>query len=493
MRTLPFAVRRVVAFDLLDGSELVHHGGIARGLVVVRHAARATEVALAPAWVEFVDVPVLADAKVVAMSMPKLTRQIVADPRLALMLALGYSSGLPILLIFSTQSAWLREAGVSRSAIGLMSWCALAYSFKFVWAPFIDRFDPPGLARRLGRRRGWMLLAQLGTAAGLCGLSLGNPAANLSWNIAFAFLTAFFAATLDATVDGWRIDAAPPERQGVMTAVYSLGYRLAMICAGAGALYIADFASWRAAYLTTASLTLVGIAGCLLSPRLDRAAPPAGRAALGSSFVEPLGDLIRRHGLALIAILALVALYRLPDFVSGVMANPLYIDLGFTKSDIATVSKLYGVWIGIAGAFAGGLAVSRIGLMPGLMIGGVAASLSHLSLALLAVSGARLDLLTLAVSTESFASGFAGAALIAYMSSLVSPAYAATQYALLSSLYALPGKFVGGLSGIMVDAFGYPRFFVATALIGAPVAILCIVVWRGEVRGRGAVGATQPG
>jgi PAT family beta-lactamase induction signal transducer AmpG len=427
------------------------------------------------------------------MSMPKLTRQIVADPRLALMLVLGYSSGLPILLIFSTQSAWLREAGVSRSAIGLMSWCALAYSFKFVWAPFIDRFDPPLLARRLGRRRGWMLLAQIGTAAGLYGLSYGNPATNLPWNIAFAFFTAFSAATLDVTIDGWRIDAAPPERQGMMTAVYSLGYRLAMICAGAGALYIADFASWRAAYLTMAALTLIGIAGCLLSPRLDRAATRAGRAALGSAFVEPLGDLVRRHGLALIAILALVALYRLPDFVSGVMANPLYIDLGFTKSDIATVSKLYGVWIGIAGAFAGGLAVNRIGLMPGLMIGGVAASVSHLSLALLAVSGARLDLLTLAVSTESFASGFAGAALIAYMSSLVSPAYAATQYALLSSLYALPGKFVGGLSGIMVDAFGYPRFFVATALIGAPVAILCILVWRGEVRGRRAVGATQPG
>src|SRR5271155_5721875 len=372
-------------------------------------------------------------------------RGILRAPRLALMLALGFSSGLPFLLIFSTQSAWLREAGVSRSAIGLMSWCALAYSFKFAWAPFIDGFDPPGLGRRLGRRRGWMLLAQIGTAAGLCGLSFGNPATNLPWNIAFAFFTAFSAATLDVTIDGWRIDAAPPERQGMMTAVYSLGYRLAVICAGA--LSIADFASWRAAYLTMAGLTLIGIAGCLLSPRLDRAAPPAGRAALGSSFVAPLGDLIRRHGLALVAILALVALYRLPDFVSGVMANPLYIDLGFTKSDIATVSKLYGVWIGIAGAFAGGVAVARLGLMPTLIIGGLAASLSHLSLALLALSGARLDLLTLAVSTESFASGFAGAALIAYMSSLVSPAYAATQYALLSSLYALPGKLVGGLSG----------------------------------------------
>ena len=208
-----------------------------------------------------------------------------------------------------------------------------------------------------------------------------------------------------------------------MSAVYQLGYRLAMLCAGAGALYIADFASWRAAYLAMAGLTLVGIGGCLMSPPLDRPRVAEGSraATFAVSFVEPLGDLLRRHGPALIVILVLVAIYRLPDFVSGVMANPLYIDLGFTKSDIATVSKLYGVWIGIAGAFGGGVAVARLGLMPSLILGGVAASSSHLTLALLAAHGASLPLLTLSVSAESFASGFAGAALIAYMSSLVSP------------------------------------------------------------------------
>jgi MFS transporter, PAT family, beta-lactamase induction signal transducer AmpG len=456
-----------------------------------------------------------------ARKLPPLS-EILRDKRLALMLALGFSSGLPFLLIFSTQSAWLREAGVSRSAIGLMSYCALAFTFKFAWSPFIDRYDSP-LSRALGRRRGWMILAQVGVGLGLAGLAFGAPAKTLAWSIGFAFLTAFAAATQDVTIDGWRIDAAPPERQGMMTAVYSLGYRLAMLCAGAGALYIADFASWKAAYLSMAGLTVVGMAGCLLSPRFDVAAatsspalppsplrgegaqsadeglaplgdrsqggarphpafghllPQAGEGAnLAAAFVGPVRDLVARHGAALVAILALVAIYRLPDFVSGVMANPLYIDLGFTKSDIATVSKLYGVWIGIAGAFGGGLAVSRLGLMPALMIGGLAASASHLSLAYLAASGARLDLLTLAVSVESFASGFAGAVLIAYMSSLVSPVFAATQYALLSSLYALPGKFVGGLSGFMVDAFGYPRFFIATALIGLPVVALCLVVW----------------
>jgi PAT family beta-lactamase induction signal transducer AmpG len=411
-------------------------------------------------------------------------REILRDPRLALMLALGFSSGLPFLLIFSTQSAWLREAGVSRSAIGLMSYAALAFTFKFAWAPFVDEYDPPLVGAWLGRRRGWMLTAQLGVAAGLSGLAFGAPAENLGWSITFAFLTAFAAASQDVTIDGWRIDAAPIERQGMMSASYQLGYRLALLCAGAGALYIADFASWRAACLAMAGLMLVGIGACLLSPPLDRPRVAEGSraATFASSYVEPLSDLLRRHGPALIGILMLVAIYRLPDFVSRVMAMPLYIDLGFTKSDIATVSKLYGVWIGIAGAFGGGVAVARLGLMPSLILGGVAASSSHLMLALLAAHGASLPLLTLSVSAESFASGFAGAALIAYMSSLVSPALAASQYALLSSLYALPSKLIGGLSGVMVDEFGYIRFFVATAAIGIPVVALSLTVWQMQGR-----------
>ncbi len=399
--------------------------------------------------------------------------KILRDPRLALMLALGFSSGLPFLLIFSTQSAWLREAGVTHTAIGLMSYAALAFSFKFLWAPLIDEWDPPLTGAWLGRRRGWMLWAQFLVAAGLIGLAFGNPSNSLAWNLGFAFLTAFAAASQDVTIDGWRIDAAPSERQGMMSAVYQLGYRLAMLSAGAGAFYLADFASWRAAYLAMSALTLIGIAGCLLSPRLDNP-KPAKRLA----FVEPLTELFSRYGATLVPVLALVAIYRLPDFVSGVMANPLYIDLGFSKSDIATVSKLYGVWIGMAGAFGGGLAVARLGLMPALLIGGVAASASHLSLAWLASQGAQLPWLTLSVSVESFASGFAGAALIAYMSSLTSPAFAATQYALLSSLYALPGKLIGGLSGAMVDEFGYVRLFVATAMIGLPVAALTLTAWR---------------
>ena len=358
-----------------------------------------------------------------------LAADIFSDPRLALMLALGFSSGLPIRLVFSTQSAWLRGAGVSLVDIGLISYVAFAYSLKFLWAPIIDARDVPVLARHLGRRRAWMLVAQIAIIIGLVGLSFGDPANALYWTIAFAFFLAFASASQDVVIDGFRIASAPPERQGVMSAAAQLGYSAALLCAGAGALYIAD--------------------------------------------------LVRRKGLAMIVpILLLVALYRLPDFVSGVMAYPLYVDLGFSLSDIATVTKLYGVIVSLIGVSAGGIAVTRLGLMPTMLIGGIAASLSHLSMALLAASGAKLSLLTLAISVENFASGFAGTALIAYMSSLTSPFFAATQYALLSSLYALPGKIIGGLSGLMAKEFGYPAFFVMTSTIGIPVVLLCLYVWH---------------
>jgi PAT family beta-lactamase induction signal transducer AmpG len=400
------------------------------------------------------------------------------------MLALGFSSGLPFLLVFSTQSAWLREAGVSRTEIGLLSYVALAYSFKFLWAPLIDRIDVPGL-RFLGRRRAWMLVAQASVMLGLVALAFGDPSDGLAWTVAAAFFVAFASATQDVVVDGWRIDAATPERQGMMSAAYQLGYRLALLCAGAGALYIADAAGWKAAYMVMALLMTIGIVACLLAPggSKQETAPNTPHAnfsirALGKIYAGPVADLVRRKSVLLVPILILVALYRLPDFVSGVMANPLYIDLGFSKSDIATVSKVYGVWVGIAGAFAGGVVVLRLGLMPALFLGGIAASASHLSLAWLASSGARLDILTVAISVENFASGFAGTALISYMSSLTSPEFAAAQYALLSSLYALPGKLVGGLSGLMADSFGYPVFFVMTSTIGIPVALLCLAVWR---------------
>src|SRR4051794_20103015 len=235
-----------------------------------------------------------------------------------------------------------------------------------------------------------------------------------------------------------------------------------------------------------ACLTGFGMIGTLLAPSPDETARRRNL-SFASAVIEPLQDLFARKGLLLIPILLLVGLFRLPDFVAGVMANPLYIDLGFAKTDIANVSKLYGVWVGIAGAFGGGLALTRLGLWPTLLIGAVFASASHLMLAWLAVAGARLDLLTLAISVENFASGFAGAALIAYMSGLTSPGFAATQYALLSSLYALPGKFIGGFSGAVVDRWGYPTLFTTTALIAVPLVVLCLIVRRDTMQAKESI------
>ena len=415
-----------------------------------------------------------------------LTRGDLADPRVILMLALGYSAGLPFLLVFGTLSTWLRESGVPLTTIGLFSYLALAYSFKFLWSPLVDAFDVPLLSRWVGRRRAWMMSCQALVAAGLIGIALSDPAANIAVTASFAFLVAFGAATQDVVIDGWRIDAAPTSRQGLMAASYQLGYRLALICAGAGALYIAEFVNWRAAYFTMAALMGVGLVASLLAPIVDRSAesdeeglakavpPSAWRFA--DAVVAPLSDLFLRHGIPLVGILVLVALYRLPDFVAGVMASPLYIDLGFSKAQIASVSKLYGVWIGILGAFAGGLAIPALGLRRTLLIGAVAGAGSNLMFTWLAIEGARVDLLILAISIDNFSGSFAGTALIAYMSGLTGTGFAATQYALLSSLYALPGKLIGGVSGFMVEAFGYPTFFALTAGIGLPVVLLCLLI-----------------
>jgi MFS transporter, PAT family, beta-lactamase induction signal transducer AmpG len=408
-------------------------------------------------------------------------RDVVTDGRIALMLPLGFSSGLPILLVFSTLSTWLREAGISLTVIGMMSWVALAYSLKFLWAPIVDRYDVPVLSNLLGRRRGWMALAQLGVAAGLIGMAASNPQTGLPFTIVCAVLVAFASATQDVVIDGWRIDAAPTERQGMMAAALLLGYRLALITAGAGALYIAEFVNWPSAYLAMAALMGVGLIGTLLAPRIDEG-PARQRLPLAKAIVEPLSDLFRRKGLMLVPILALIACYRIPDYASGIMANPLYIDLGFSKADIANVSKLYGVWIGIIGAFAGGLALTRIGLWWTVLIGAVIAAGSNLMFSWLASGNATLWGLTLAISVDNFAGGFAGAALVAYMSGLTSPGFAATQYALLSSLYALPGKLIGGASGAVVEAYGYPVLFTSTAAIAIPLVILCFVVRRDTMK-----------
>ena len=420
------------------------------------------------------------------------------------MLFLGFSAGLPFLLVFGTLSAWLTQAGVARSTIGLLSWVGLAYSIKFFWAPVVDRLALPLLTRALGRRRSWMLLAQAGLMGGLCLIALGDPATNLSVIVWAALLVAFSSATQDIAIDAWRIEAAETELQGAMAAAYQLGYRIALLAAGAGALVMASRYDWSVAYFAMAALVGVGVVTTLLirepETKVDRAAlasearvtafiearphwPQPLRQAgawLTGAVVCPFLDFFTRNGVrTALLMLMFIGAFRLPDITMGVMANPFYLDMGYSLQQIAAVAKVYGVIMTIVGAALGGVAVFRLGLFTSLMIGGVLAMLTNLTFAALAlVPDPDVLGLTLVISAENLASGFAGSAFIAYLSSLTNTLYTATQYALFSSLFTLPGKLLAGGSGFVVEAAGYPIFFAYTAALGLPALLLVIGLRR---------------
>lgn len=417
---------------------------------------------------------------------PKLRWRDLADRRVALMIALAFGTGLPYLLVFSTLSIRLREAGVELHTIGMFSWLGLAYTLKFLWAPFVDAIDIPVLARRFGRRRAWLMVSQVFVAVALVGSGMSDPKTALWLTALFTFLAAFGSATQDIVTDAWRIDAAPDERQGIMVAAYQLGYRIALLAAGAGALYIAQFVDWRASYATMGALMSIGLIASYLAPVVDRPrdarldAPPQAvqRFDFGRAIREPLLDLHSRMGRVLVIVLVLCALYRMSDFLAGVMSGPLYVDLGFTKTQIANVTKVYGVIVSIIGAFAGGLFVARFGLFAAMIAGACTQAAAHLSFAWLSTQGASVSALIVAISIDNFSQSFAGTVLVTYMSGLTSAGFVATQYALLSSLYALPGKLVAGGSGFMVEAYGYAVFFCLTAAILIPVTALIFLVWR---------------
>lgn len=408
------------------------------------------------------------------------------------MLFLGFSAGLPLLLVFGTLSFWLREAGVNRTTIGYLSWVGLAYGFKWVWAPLVDRLPLPGLTNTLGRRRGWLLFAQLVVAAGIVGMALTDPRANLAPIVWCALLVAFGSATQDIALDAFRIESADTDRQAALAAAYQTGYRLAMIWAGAGALWIAaraevaDAASyqhgaWQAAYLAMAASMLVGVVTVLLSPEpARRELPPARNAAewLRGALVEPFADFISRYRWQAALILALIAVYRISDVVMGIMANPFYVDMGYTKDQVAAVSKVFGVIMTLAGAFVGGVLALRLGVMRVLMLGAVLSAASNLLFAWLATTGPDTTSLVFVISADNLASGIASAAFIAYLSGLTNVSYSATQYALFSSIMLLLPKWLAGFSGVFVDAYGYTTFFTATAMLGLPVLVLVALASR---------------
>jgi PAT family beta-lactamase induction signal transducer AmpG len=543
------------------------------------------------------------------------------------MVALGFSGSLPYFLVFDTLSAWFRASGISLDVIGFFSLVTLISSFKFLWAPFIDRTAVPVLTGWLGHRRSWMLACQLTIMVGLWLVSGSDPSRNLGTIAVFACLVGFGSATQDIAIDAWRIEAAGVSKQGAMAAAYQWGYRGGMIVAGAVPLLLAEVYNWNFSYAVMAVLMMVGILAVLAAPREERhvirpfdakGIPPApGREAiewvarlailaagalvlgsglaanagvlatvlgtfgasrardavlsawaspagvwvqvaavvvgfaviilatlplpgartrpgvyLSSALVDPLRDFFVRYRSAGGLILALICLYRIPDFVLNIM-NPFYLDLSYTLVEIAEVRKIFGVAMTMFGVFAAGLAVARYGLLRAMVVGALAGPVSNLLFIWLALQDHNLLALFAAIGLDNIAGGFAAVCLIAYMSSLTSAGFTATQYALFSSLYAIPGRLLASQSGRIVEGAarmadaggvfsglktlfedqapanfatalersgvtpaalgaGYVVFFSYTTLLGIFALILSVVLQRRHVREERLAGSAQP-
>jgi MFS transporter, PAT family, beta-lactamase induction signal transducer AmpG len=420
------------------------------------------------------------------------TIKVYGEPASLKMFFLGFAAGLPLLLVLGTLSFRLREAGVDRSTIGELSWVGLAYGFKWVWSPLVDRLPIPLLARALGRRRSWLLVSQLAIAAGLAWMAFLDPKLAIAPVVWAALLVAFASATQDIALDAYRIESATAERQAALAATYQAGYRIAMIWAGAGVLWIAaraevsnaanyDPSAWQTAYLVMAASMAVGMLTVLLSNEPVAAVLPPARNALDwlqQTLIQPFADFFARYRWHAALILGLIAVYRISDVVMGVMANPFYVDMGFTKVQVANVSKLYGLIMTIFGAFVGGSLAVRFGVMKVLFLGGVLSAITNLLFAWLAGQGANVNALIMVISADNLASGIASAAFIAYLSSLTNVQYSATQYAIFSSMMLLVPKWLAGFSGRVVDAHGYATFFTGTALMGVPVLLLVLLAMK---------------
>ena len=492
-------------------------------------------------------------------------------PRVVAMLFLGLSAGLPILLIFSSLSIWLREAGVERAAVTFFSWAALGYSFKFVWAPLIDKLPVPYLTRWLGRRRAWILVAQISIICAIALMAFTDPqagSASLTQMALAAVLLGFSSATQDIVIDAYRIESAEADLQAMMSATYIAGYRIGMLVAGAGALYLADifgsskaqyqYLAWQYSYLCMSAVMLIGVvttlvirepvitremetnhgtrfylgflllfvlavigfiltftysadmAGALktrlselfsnrhlagfvvetvrlglallvamLVARMSLQLRIADRQMVVSTYVDPIREFFSRFGSSVaILLLALVGLYRISDIVLGVISNVFYQDMGFSKSEIATTVKVFGLWMTILGGFLGGVLSFRFGVMRVLFLGAVLTVVTNLMFILLAQAGHNLPLLYLVISADNLTAGLASAAFIAFLSALTNIRFTAIQYAIFSSLMTLLPKIIGGYSGTMVDAIGYSRFFLVAAALGLPVLWLVSMAAR---------------
>lgn len=432
--------------------------------------------------------------------------KIYLEKRVAILFFLGFSAGLPILLVFSTLSFWLREAGVSRASIGFFSWIALAYAFKWIWSPFVDRLSIPLLTQWLGRRRSWLLISQISITSAIIGMAVSDPQQNLTFFVVCALIVAYSSATQDIVIDAFRIESAPEKFQAAMAAAYMTGYRLAMIMAGAGSLAIAalysdtdayQLSAWSTSYFVMAACMTVGIITTFvakepqyeskheqqlqasLSPNMNKKTKSAIERFmtwLKIAIILPFSDFFQRYGKHALLILLLIGTYRISDIVMGIMANPFYVDMGYTKGEVAAISKVFGVIMTLVGAGLGGILLTRYSTYSILFLGGLLVVITNFIFAILAFVGKDLTLLTLIISMDNISAGIATTAFITYISKLTNIEFSATQYALFSSMMLLFPKFIAGFSGVYVDSFGYINFFIGSALIGVPVLALIVLL-----------------
>ena len=386
----------------------------------------------------------------------------------------GFSSGLPFLLVAGTLAYWLKAEHIVLRDITMIASAGMTYVFKFLWAPLLDHWRVPGFVR-LGQRRGWLLLAQLGVVGGLLVMAWLTPA-RLDGFIAATLAVAFFGATQDIAVDAYRIEIAPMDQQGALVATYALGYRLGLMLAGAFALIMADHLPWNWVYTVMAAAMAIPIGANLLArePQVHRRAPPRWGEAMRDGIIEPFADFFRRYGARLaLAILLFILLFKIPEqaTIGGIM-SPFYRDMGFSLTAIGTITKIYGIWIGIAGVFVGGAAVARFGIKPTLLVAIIACGCSNLLYLLLMAHQGSLATLTLVISGENFTLGVLGPPTVAFLSSLVNHQHTATQYSLLSSMVNLPGKLLGFFAGGIVMATSYGFYFALTVVAVLPAALL---------------------
>jgi len=421
------------------------------------------------------------------MSLSAKIEQIMLKPRILVMLVLGFSAGIPLLMVFSTLSAWLKEAGVSRAEIGFASWVGLAYGFKYIWSPLVDKLKIPYFTNLLGRRRSWMLVSQIGVIIGIMGMANSDPKYTLTYSIIFAVVLSFCSATQDIVIDAFRIDSGEQDEQAIMAALYVYGYRAAMLLSGAGVLYLSDtgasydYEAWRAAY-TYMAITILPCTMFVLfflkEPKIEIKEYESISDFINQAFIEPFADFFERYGKNFLILLGIAITFRISDILMSVMANPFYVKIGFSNIEIANASKVFGVIMTILGVFIGGYLVKIFGILKSLLISGFFQVFSNLLYVLLNYMGPELGYLFLTVAGENFSGGLGSAAFVAYLSSLCNRKYTGTQYALLSSIMGLARAILSSPSGYLVEYIGWSKFFIISTFLGFPSIIILFWMFK---------------